>query len=518
MADILLSTINATYQHASFGLRYLYANLGELRPRAELLEFVSSQKASDMAEAILAREPKVVGFGVYIWNANLTREVVTILKKVAPPLVVVVGGPEVSYENRDQILCQKADFVFEGESDLLFRSFCDDYLSHHRLPETKWVKGILPDLKQLESPYPWYTEEDIRNRFLYVEASRGCPYKCEFCLSSLDTSVRAFDLEPFLLDMDRLIERGARAFKFVDRTFNLNISTSKRILEFFLARVAKGLFLHFELVPDRLPSELKELIARFPEGSLQFEIGIQTWNPEVSKLISRRQDLTRTEANLTFLREKTSVHVHADLIVGLPGETLESFAEGFDRLYVLGPSEIQVGILKRLKGTPIIRHDSEWRMVYDEAPPFQVLSTRTMPFETVQRMVRFAKFWDLYANSGNFKSTWRFLNELAARRSSPSLFWQFWEFSKFLNERHPQRYAIALVNLVESLWIYLKAQGCGEMELREALIQDYCGSVKRDVPKFLREEGEPHLRQTRKTVMLNRRQARHQAGNNPLFQ
>ena len=148
-----------------------------------------------------------------------------------------------------------------------------------------------------------------------------------------------------------------RQFKFVDRTFNLNLATSRALLQFFLDRGRPGLFAHFEMIPDRLPEPLREVIARFPPGALQFEVGIQTFNPRVAELISRRQDFARLADNLRFLREHTGVHVHADLIVGLPGESLESFGEGFDRLLALGPQEIQVGMLKRLRGTPIVRHD-----------------------------------------------------------------------------------------------------------------------------------------------------------------
>jgi radical SAM superfamily enzyme YgiQ (UPF0313 family) len=191
-------------------------------------------------------------------------------------------------------------------------------------------------------------------------------------------------------------------FKFVDRTFNLNVRTSIAILEFFLARMVPGLFVHFEMVPDRFPEQLRSVVAKFPAGSLQLEVGIQSFNPEVGKLISRRQDFEKVKENLTFLRAETGAYVHADLIVGLPGENIESFARGFNTLVALDPQEIQVGMLKRLKGTPIVRHDAEFKMVYAEDPPYQVLSTSELSFTQVQEMSRFARFWDLVANSGNF--------------------------------------------------------------------------------------------------------------------
>ena len=494
---ILLSTLNAKYPHSAFGLRYLHANLQELRSQARIEEFTIQQKPRDIVERILALNPTIVGFGVYIWNTTETEQVVSILKRVRPELIVVLGGPEVSYETEGQAIVDRADFVIPGEADHAFYRFCRDYLGGGRLPSKKVLTPEIPPILEIESPYALYTDADIKNRVLYVEASRGCPYKCEYCLSSLDKSVRGFDLELFLADMQKLLDRGARQFKFVDRTFNLSVKTSSRILEFFLERISLGLFLHFEMVPDRLPPELKTLISKFPLGALQFEIGIQTWSPQVAALVSRRQDYSKVRENFAYLNEETGVHLHADLIVGLPGETLTSFAEGFDAVTGLGPHEVQVGILKRLKGTPIVRHDQEWGMVYQEHPPFQILKTRTMDFETLQKMARFSKFWDLYANSGNFLKTMDLLIGERGQSSAPatvqgqvpSRFQAFWDFSEFLSARHAQSHSIALLNLVESFWVYLTDhRQLPREQVRRSLAQDYAGTVKRDLPAYLRSQ------------------------------
>jgi radical SAM superfamily enzyme YgiQ (UPF0313 family) len=487
-SEILLATLNARYPHCAFGLRYLQANLEELRPRSRIAEFTISESPKDIAEKILALEPRLVGFGVYIWNTEQTERVISILKRVRPGLIIVLGGPEVSHEAEGQSICGLADAVIQGEAEFLFRDFCRATLAGAPLPERKWIAGPLPDILRIALPYSLYTDDDIRRRILYVEASRGCPYKCEYCLSSLDKSVRNFDLDAFLSEMEGLIARGARQFKFVDRTFNLSIPISARILRFFLDRMHLGLFIHFELVPDRLPAELRELIARFPAGALQFEIGIQTWNPEVSRLISRRQDLGKIRENFAYLGAETGVHTHADLIVGLPGETLESFGRGFDALAELAPDEIQVGILKRLKGTPIMRHDLEWEMVYEDHPPFQILRNRTMDYATIQAMARFSKFWDLVANSGNFVATTALLREASRLRETPSFFWLFHDLSRFLHGRHPQTHGISLLNLLESMWVYLTEElGIEASRARETLVADYAGRVSRDIPRFLRD-------------------------------
>ncbi len=506
--SILLCTLNSRFIHSAFGLRYIYANLEELQSQTQILEFTISQDTRRIAEKILAHDPKIVGFGVYIWNTRQTEEVISILKRVKPELVVVIGGPEVSHEAHGQSIVAKADYVIQGEADFLFRKLCRD-LGAGIKPE-KIIRADLPEISLIKLPYEFYTDDDVKNRVMYVEASRGCPYKCEYCLSSLDKTVRNFDLDLFLNEISKLIDRGARQFKFVDRTFNLSISFSTRILEFFLKRIDLGLFLHFELVPDRLPDELKELIVKFPPGSLQFEIGIQTFDPEVSKLISRKNNMIKVAENFKFLREKTGVHTHADLIVGLPGETLETFGLGFNQLVELDPDEVQVGILKRLKGTPIMRHDQEHQMIYQDHPPFQILSTKAMPFSTIQRMTLFAKFWDLVANSGNFKSTVKFLKSDTKEKGN-SFFELFLELTDFLESKHPESHSIALLNLLESLWVYLTAElKLPEAQARELLLSDYCGSIKRDVPKFLRT-GEEQIANPVKAKKTNLppRQQRH---------
>jgi radical SAM superfamily enzyme YgiQ (UPF0313 family) len=298
MADIVLTTLNAKYIHAAFGLRYLLANLGELRPSAALVEFDINQRPLDIAEMLLAREPKIIGFGVYIWNVAPTTEVVAAIKRLRPDIKIILGGPEVSYETEGQPIVELADHVITGEADLKFAEVCRVLLgdgSRGRLPHQlqKIIAAEVPDFSKIVLPYELYTNDDLAHRVIYVEASRGCPFTCEFCLSSLDIPVRQVPLPAFLEQMQCLLDRGVKQFKFVDRTFNLNVATSKVILAFFLTRHQPGHFYHFEMIPDRLPAELREVIAKFPPGTLQFEVGIQTFNPEVGTLISRRQNYDR---------------------------------------------------------------------------------------------------------------------------------------------------------------------------------------------------------------------------------
>jgi radical SAM superfamily enzyme YgiQ (UPF0313 family) len=537
MPDIVLTTLNARYAHAAFGLRYLLANLGPLKDRTTLLEFDIAQRPVDILETILNQSPRIVGIGVYIWNVEQASRLVADLKRVRPDILLVLGGPEVSYEIDQQEITRLADYVIAGEADQAFAQLCERLLAGDR-PSERIIHAALPQFEvkphgrlsvgvsdvsspdqrssttgALALPYEHYTDEDIRQRVVYVEASRGCPFKCEFCLSSLDIPVRNVPLENFLAGMQSLLDRGLRKFKFVDRTFNLNLNISRSILQFFLDRYQPGMFLHFELIPDRLPDALKEPIKAFPPGALQFEVGIQTFDDDVCERISRRQDAQKVEANLRWLRAETGVHVHADLIVGLPGEDLSTFGRGFDRLVALGPQEIQVGMLKRLRGTPIIRHDAEFGMRYSQHPPYEILATNAVPFDQMQRMRRFARYWDLVANSGNFvRSTPMLWTNAAGEMGSP--FQSFLAFSDWLHARAGRQHAIALGTLSELLFEYLtQQQRKNQQAVATAIWHDIRQGGRRDGPDFLRPfVSEEDLRQQRRTLAkpaLPARQARH---------
>ena len=507
MPEILLATANARYSHTAFGLRYLLANLGALAERAGLAEFEISKSPHEIVEAIVGHEPKILGLGIYIWNIRLLTEVVALLKRVRPEIIIILGGPEVSHETEGQEIVRLADFTIQGEGDIEFPKLCSALLGGGR-PLMPVISAQPPHFSEMTLPYTLYTDDDIAHRVLYVEASRGCPFTCEFCLSSLDIPVRAAPLEPFLAEMDGLLKRGAKQFKFVDRTFNLNMRVGAAILRFFLDRIKPDLFLHFEMIPDRLPEELRSLIQQFPTGALQFEVGIQSFNPEVQSLISRRQDNFKTMENLRWLHENTQVHIHADLIIGLPGETVESFGKGFDTLKSLGPQEIQVGILKRLRGTPIIRHDDAWHMVYSPQAPYEILSNKLIPYESMCRMKRFARYWDMLANSG------RLARSLPCLLDQGSAFWRFLDLSDWLWKTTRQTHAIALTRLFELVFQYAKETLKDPAWLRVfalALCDDYRQDGRTDVPTYLAEfeipalpKPEGHRRQA--TV----RQSRHQ--------
>ncbi|MDF9391345.1 DUF4080 domain-containing protein [Methylococcus capsulatus] len=504
MPAIVLSTLNARFIHASLGLRCLLANLGELRPDAVLAEFVITDRPAEVAEKLLALHPRILGLGIYIWNVEETTRLVALLKAVRPELVVVLGGPEVSHEWEEQPIARLADYIVGGPGELVFPRLCRDILSGTP-PAGRFLRAELPDLDALELPYACYDEHDIAHRLIYVEASRGCPFKCEFCLSALDRTARPFETGRFLAAMEGLYRRGARHFKFVDRTFNLNIGTSLRILEFFLDKADPSLFLHFEVIPDHLPDRLKEALARFPPGALQLEIGVQSFDPEVQARISRRQDNAATEANLRWLRRHTHAHLHVDLIAGLPGETLEGFGRGFDRLIALDPHEIQVGILKRLRGAPIDRHSRSCGMRYNPYPPYNVVRTDVMDFMALQRLNRFARYWDLVGNSGRFKGVRAIL-----LGSAP--FARFMAFSDWLYGRTSKTHEIALDRLYDFVFEFL-IEACSEdnARVRQAVAADFRASGTKRTPRCLLD-GRTAETPRRVENAGSRRQMRHGLG------
>ncbi|MED5509939.1 MAG: DUF4080 domain-containing protein [Pseudomonadota bacterium] len=497
--DILLSTLNARYMHTAFGLRYLYANLGELQSEAEIVEFTIQERPLNMAEKLLSFQPRVIGFSVYIWNVAEIHDTVALIKQIAPDIIIVLGGPEVSHHPDLPAVCELADYVISGQGEQSFRQLCEQVLDDSA-PEAKLIEGQPMKLDEIALPYRFYNDEDIRNRLIYVEASRGCPFKCEFCLSALDKTATPFPLEAFLQEMDQLWQRGVRNFKFIDRTFNLKVSTSTRILEFFLERMSEDLYLHFELVPDNLPEKLKAVLRQFPPQSLQFEIGIQTFDPEIQTRISRKQNNDKTRDNIRWLREHTGAHLHTDLIFGLPGDTLDNFADSFNQLVSLNPHEIQLGILKRLRGAPLNRHNDPYDLRFNPQPPYNILSTSSVDFMTMQRVNRFARFWDMIGNSG------RFINTLPLILGEQP-FNRFMQLSDRLYELAGQSYKINLRRLFEMIYVVMTEElGIEPERVKAQLKLDYARANIKGVPDY---ENLPSLTKKSKAGVANKRQMQH---------
>ncbi|MDR2618305.1 MAG: cobalamin-dependent protein, partial [Treponema sp.] len=477
MSDIVLASINAKWIHPSLALRLIKANLGGLQDCCEILEFALRQPLHEKTGPLLAARPRILGLSVSIWNHRATLELLKDLCEKwrcacegAEKPVVVLGGPEVSYLPREAEIFRYADYVIRGEGETAFRELCEKLLGEKGETETggpqrsgvRFIDAPQADLSVLKPAYYLYSDEDLRRKLVYVEASRGCPFGCEFCLSAAgDNSsggdggpreVREFPLEPFLAEMGGLVRRGGRTFKFLDRTFNLNIPRALAIMEFFLKQIeaAPSLCVHFEMIPGNFPRELRDCLRRFPAGSLRLELGIQTFNPKTAALIHRAGDPGSELEILDFLGNETKAIVHADLIAALPGEGLASFGEGFDRLRAAGPAEIQLGILKLLPGAPIARHTAAWGMRYSAEPPYEALETAALPAADLDRLKNFARFWELIMNRSPFP-------ELSARLFPPGApaFKPFMELSDRLLERFGRNWGIDRERLKEGVEEYL---------------------------------------------------------------
>ncbi|MEA3383423.1 MAG: DUF4080 domain-containing protein [Campylobacterota bacterium] len=479
MTDIILTTLNGRYMHSAIGLRYLYANLKELQAKTTIQEYVINEKIQDITEKILSFSPKIVGIGVYIWNASDVSELIQTIKKVSPNTIIVLGGPEVSY-TPFRVDMSMADYIIQGEGEVQFYELCRELLENNKVEQRTFPPKEL-ELSNIKLPYKYYNQNDIDNRYIYVEASRGCPYSCEFCLSSIDKKVRNFDIDDILKEFQTLWDKGVRNFKFIDRTFNLNIKIATRLLDFFLEK-DEPYTTHFEVIPDNFPLALREKIKLFPPTSLQLEIGIQTLKKEIALNIKRNLNIPKIKENLAFLENETNAHIHLDLIIGLPGESIESFGENLDYLCSLSKSEVQVGVLKKLSGTTLNRHDEIFGMVYSDIPPYDILANDLIPFNKMQEMKRFARFWDLVYNSGNFTKSFNFLVK------DKSVYETFSNFSLWLYEQTHSTWQISLDRLSKFLFDYITLiQNHDRKITADIIIADFLKIGGRKLPSFLRE-------------------------------
>ena len=481
--DILLATVNARYYHTSFGLRCLKANMGPLRDRTKIAEFEGQVSPEWVAAELTRHNPKIVGLGVYIWNAEIITALIPLLRQQLPEARIIVGGPEVSYTPATHPVAQAADYVVCGEADLAFADLCRRILDG-QAPGSKKIFAEPPPLNKLHLPYTLYTEEDIAHRNIYIEAARGCPFSCQYCVSGRDDGVRHFDIQPWFAEIERLLQRGGRKFLLVDRSFNIDPEFYLPILDFFYRNRKPGMELHLELVPMLFPDAFKSALKRFPPGMLRLEVGVQTLNEEVNRRIGRRQKSRTTLQNLQFIVDHTHCHLHIDLIAGLPGESLQSLAASFDRLLRIGADEVQFGILKKLPGTAIGKHDKDWGMAYSDHPPYPIIENKLIDSQTMEQLKRFARYWRMIATSGRFPG---FTDDIIF--DSPSPFFRFMDISDYLYSEFERPNRIALVNLAESLFKYLQdRQDFTPQQAAQIIAADYCAGGLRRLPPFLKQQ------------------------------
>lgn len=400
--SIGLVTLNARYIHSALSLLYL-RNAARIAgfENVWIEEFVIHQPIWKIAAEIQKRKPDILGISVYIWNRKESFELIERLKKQTPSLTVVIGGPEVSFEQN----LSDDYFIISGEGENKWVELLH-YLKRGEKPAEAALKRwntYGEDLPDLIAPY---TDEDyprLKNRIAYLETSRGCPYLCSFCLSALDQKVRYFDDATIKKQIEGLASSGARRIKFIDRTFNLKPRRMQALMQ-WLTRF-DGVSFHFEVVGDILTPEVLDFLETVPQGMFQFEIGIQTVTPEVQETIQRKQNNEKLFATIRRLVEQNRIHFHCDLIFGLPGETVEQMQRSFEEVLALRPHELQLGFLKFLPGAPIREVIESHRYRYQSTPPYELISNKDVTADQVIYLKKFTEVFDLFYNSKRFKFT-----------------------------------------------------------------------------------------------------------------
>jgi len=484
----ILTTLNAKYIHSSPALRWLYV-ANKDRFDISFKEYVIKDDIIRIANELLAPNPDIIGIGVYIWNVEQSMRLSSILKNLKPEITLVAGGPEVSYEPEFFLNTGYIDFVISGEGEFVLGELLDalknnpsaDYsnidiksVSHlHRINKTV-AKANLQKLAGLPSPYKLNDiPEDRKNRYIYFETSRGCPYQCNYCLSSLEKGVRYFPSEHVFQNLEYLIENDARQIKFTDRTFNLNQERTLAIFDFLISRYRPGLSFQFEIYADLLSEELiNHLNETLPPHYFRFEIGIQSTFEPVNRAIRRKQNFELISSYIKMLMDGQKVDLHLDLIAGLPHEILERFKKSFDDVFVLRPKELQLGFLKMLRGTSLRRNADFYGYQYNQQAPYEIISNDRLSAEELRRIHSVELTLNKYWNSGKFKRTMQALFETTIYKNRYFDF--FDELGQFFDQ-YPLPTNYHTEDIFHHLHKFLLSKG---IDLFEELRKDYYSCYK----------------------------------------
>jgi len=445
---VALVTFNAKYIHSSYALRSLQANLDPRRFAVYRFEFDLRYDAVNAIEQVLAVSPEAVVFSVYLWNRQLTLSALRLLRTLKPALPLVCGGPELIGAASDDRFVEYCDTVVDGEGEEALPRLLADLLRGRSAAPV--IRPSAVDPARLNLPYELYTEEDIASRTVYAETSRGCPFSCDYCTSAVNAGVRFFDLSRVLPALDRLLERGARRIKFLDRIFNADLGRAISLLDFLLDRARSGAQFHLEVHPGRLQPEVVERLARFPAGTLHLEVGIQSFQDDTHQRLRRAQRRQDAEHTLRDLLDNTGAEVHADLIIGLPGEGEAELRDSVDSLLSFWPHEVQLSLLKRLRGTPIARHDERFGMRYNPDPPYQVLRTDRLTFRRLRELHHFCNYWDILYNRNRYHRVLK-----AVMRKQDSAFRALDHLRAYLYRVYGRSHALSLKSLTRVLNTYL---------------------------------------------------------------
>jgi radical SAM superfamily enzyme YgiQ (UPF0313 family) len=481
---VVVSSLNAKYIHTCLALRYLKSFCGD-EFDIDMAEYTIKDPVMNIVSDLFRRNPDVIGFSCYIWNIEETIRVVSMLKKIKPELQIVLGGPEVSYDTDYWMKrIPEVDFIVMGEGEETFLHLLRELSGagkYHFVFGAAYRNGAgdvcinpgRPKLALDDIPSPHRFAEDVSalpNRVVYFETSRGCPFSCQFCLSSIEVGVRYFDMERTKADLLYLIESGAKLIKFVDRTFNIKREYAMEIFRFLIDN-HRGCVFQFEITADIMRPEVLDYLAEHaPAGVFRFEIGVQSTNDATNELVKRRQNFAKLTRTVTKVKESGKIDQHLDLIAGLPEEDYDSFRKTFNDVFALGPEELQLGFLKMLRGTGL-RHDADkYGYVYMDTSPYEILGNAIMPFSDLMRIKRVEDVLEKYWNAHRMDRTVRYLID----RRFHSAFDFFQEFGDYWEERGWQKIGHQLEDLFERLNAFLVHRGTAERDVAEGLMKlDY---------------------------------------------
>ncbi|MFH5837111.1 DUF4080 domain-containing protein [Proteiniclasticum sp. C24MP] len=491
---VILAAINSKYIHTNISLRYLEKISADLNVETERLEFSINEMKDKILEEILERKPDLVAFSVYIWNFDLVRELSVLIKRVDENIGILYGGPEVTYDSKKHLSIMAGDFIIRGEGELTYVDLLGSLLHGEDL---SGVKGLTyregaeiflnPDREKMDMrkvPYPYDEGEDLTGKLSYIEASRGCPYQCSYCLSSSERDLRFLPYDEVVLRVDKLLETGTKVVKFIDRTFNIH--PDALAIWSYLIGLDTDVTFHFEISPDLITEEHVKLLQTTPVGRIQFEVGIQSTRQDVLVAINRFIGFRQVLSKLRELVKLRNIHNHMDLIAGLPYDTLESFHESFNDVYALKPDMLQLGFLKVIKGTPMERDAEKYGIVYSPFAPYEVLKTSWMSFSDLRSLHHTEEALEKYYNSGRFEAA---LTYILAEEEDPYRFYK--ELGAYLQEGCKGRSLGAKEQyqvLLEFSLRYLEESGRAPQRvvLNELLKYDWLsGNKKQFVPEFL---------------------------------
>ena len=415
---VLLTAINSKFVHSNLAVRYLKAFTEDMDYECQIREFSINDRDEKILEEIIKEKADVVAFSTYIWNIEIVKRLSNLIKLVDENIKIVYGGPEVSYDCLNILKELSGDYVIQGEGEKTYREFVEYLLGARSIRDIRGLyfkennevisNGNRPLMNMDEIVFPYKEDENLDNKIVYYEASRGCPFNCKYCLSSTTHGVRFLNIERVKKELQYFINKKVRLVKFVDRTFNCNFKFSMAIWEFLINADTNTQF-HFEISADILKPQELELLRKAPKDRFQFEVGVQTTNDEVLNKINRFVNFSDIKEKVVELLEIKNIKQHLDLIAGLPGEDIVSFKKSFNDVYSIGPEEIQLGFLKLLRGSSMREEAEEYGMKYSPYPPYEILQTNDISYDELLILKKVESMVDKYYNSQKFNNIIKYL-------------------------------------------------------------------------------------------------------------